>query len=286
MRTKGPNYVASKIADAPKGSVIVVNAADEADMDVVILGILQGWFLYFHLLHDITTVTDTCMSTATQKGTRVLYRTGAAFVSARLGISPIPPITAQQLSTSFTADRGGLIIAGSYVPKTTAQLAILRERSGSDLAVVELDVEKLLRHESNQNEEDILATALEKAESEVSNGQDVLLMTSRKLITGANERESLDIGTIVARSLVLFLQRFSVRPRYVIAKGGITSSDMATKGLNIKKALIAGQASSGVPLWRCDEESCKWKGLPYVVFPGNVGSESALYELVRDWKRA
>lgn len=31
-----------KLLDAPKGTVIVVNAADEADMDVVILGALRG----------------------------------------------------------------------------------------------------------------------------------------------------------------------------------------------------------------------------------------------------
>jgi len=180
---------------------------------------------------------------------------------------------------SFTANRGGLIIAGSYVPKTTSQLKILREQSGTHLTTIELDVEQLL------SGSDVLDAALQTAEAEISRGQDVLVMTSRKLVTGSNERESLDIGSVVARTLVDFLTRLSVRPRYVIAKGGITSSDMATKGLNMKKALIAGQASKGVPLWRCDEETCKWPGLPYVVFPGNVGSEEALFELVRDWRK-
>jgi len=165
------------------------------------------------------------------------------------------------------------------VPKTTAQLKILTERSGSSLTTIELEVEKLLKGD------DVVAAALKTAEAEISKGQDVLIMTSRKLVTGADERASLDIGSTVARALVDFLQRLTTRPRYIIAKGGITSADMAKKGLNIEKALIVGQALPGVPLWRSDEETSRWRGLPYVVFPGNVGGEDALFELVRDWRR-
>lgn len=59
---------------------------------------------------------------------------------------------------------------------------------------------------------------------------------------------------------------------------------MATKGLKMKRGLIVGQAAPGVPLWRCDEPSSKWAGLPYVVFPGNVGSEQTLYDVVERWR--
>lgn len=52
----------------------------------------------------------------------------------------------------------------------------------------------------------------------------------------------------------------------------------------MRRADIVGQASSGVPLWRCDEKTSKYPGLPYVVFPGNVGSVDALYELVKSWR--
>lgn len=65
-------------------------------------------------------------------------------------------------------------------------------------------------------------------------------MTSRDLIVGADEAASLDIGAIVARALVDFLTSLSVKPRYVIAKGGITSSDMATKALRFRRALVVG----------------------------------------------
>lgn len=258
VRSGGPDRIGDILLNAEKGSVIIVNSVSEEDMDVIILGILK----------------------ASAKGKKFLFRSGAALVSARLGISPIPPISAEQLQ--LDSSRGGLIIAGSYVPKTTAQLKALREKSGDNLTTVELDVAKLL--ESLEASENELQHALAIAESELQKPQDVLIMTSRKLIVGADEAQSLDIGSIVAAALVSFLTRLRTKPRYLIAKGGITSSDMATKGLNMKRAMIVGQAAAGVPLWRCDEHTCKHPGLPYVVFPGNVGAEETLFEVVDRWR--
>lgn len=62
------------------------------------------------------------------------------------------------------------------------------------------------------------------AEGQLGKGRDVLVMTSRKLVTGGNERESLDIGSVVAGALVEFLRRLTVRPRYIIAKVWLTVS--------------------------------------------------------------
>ncbi|KAH8649077.1 hypothetical protein BX600DRAFT_404165 [Xylariales sp. PMI_506] len=255
----GADAVLAQLRSLPRGSVVVVNAAAEEDVDVVVLALLK--------------------SAAAGEGRRYLFRTGAAFVSARLGIAPIPPISASQLGLS--AGAGGLVIAGSYVPKTTAQLEVLRERSGDALTAVVIDVRELLASEASARAE--MERAREVAEQEIARGQDVLVMTSRELITGADEAHSLDIGATVARSLVSFLVELKTKPRYVIAKGGITSSDMATKGLRMKRAMIVGQAAPGVPLWRCDEPSSKWPGLPYVVFPGNVGSNDTLYDVVKGW---
>ena len=59
---------------------------------------------------------------------------------------------------------------------------------------------------------------------------------------------------------------------------------MATKVLRMRRALVVGQAAKGVPLWCCDEITSKFTGIPYVVFPGNVGSEDTLYEVFERWK--
>lgn len=51
----------------------------------------------------------------------------------------------------------------------------------------------------------------------------------------------------------------------------------------MKRATIVGQAAPGVPLWRCDELTSRHRGVPFVVFPGNVGGEGTLSELVEGW---
>ena len=70
-----------------------------------------------------------------------------------------------------------------------------------------------------------------------------------------------------------------VRPSFIIAKGGITSSDIGTKGLEVKRATVAGQIRPGIPVWTTGRES-KFPGIGYVIFPGNVGTKTDLREVV------
>ena len=65
------------------------------------------------------------------------------------------------------------------------------------------------------------------------------------------------------------------------AKGGITSSDVGTKALRVKKARVMGQVKKGIPVWMTGEES-KFPGMPYIIFPGNVGEVSTLKEIVEE----
>ncbi|HPJ01993.1 MAG TPA: nucleotide-binding domain containing protein, partial [Candidatus Limiplasma sp.] len=52
-----------------------------------------------------------------------------------------------------------------------------------------------------------------------------------------------------------------------------------TQGLQVRKALVMGQILKGVPVWLTGPES-RFPGMPYVIFPGNVGDENALLEAV------
>ncbi|KAL4799107.1 hypothetical protein BDV19DRAFT_356008 [Aspergillus venezuelensis] len=261
IRVGGPEGVRDRLLSfgIGNGGVVIVNAAAESDMHVFVAGLLL----------------------AEAQGARYIYRTGAAFVSTRLGISPIPPITAHDLGLPQPRETGGLILAGSYVPKTTAQLKVLTETRADKLDVIEMRVEDLIA--SPESAREVIKDVIKEAEENLSKGRDTLVMTSRALITGGDELSSLAIGSKVAEALVRVLVGIEVRPRYIIAKGGITSSDAATKGLRMKRALIVGQAAAGVPLWRCDEPTSRHRGVPFVVFPGNVGGESTLCDLVAAW---
>ena len=48
---------------------------------------------------------------------------------------------------------------------------------------------------------------------------------------------------------------FWVKPAFIVAKGGITSSDIGVKGLKISRGWVLGQIRPGIPVWEADENS-------------------------------
>jgi len=68
--------------------------------------------------------------------------------------------------------------------------------------------------------------------------------------------------------------RLTASPAFVVAKGGITSSDVGVKALRVKCAKVLG-----LPVWQTGAESL-FPGTPYIIFPGNVGEVSTLREAV------
>jgi len=248
LRQGGPKIVGGRLLELAFGSVCVVNAACPRDLEVFVQGLLL----------------------AEAEGRRFLFRTAASFVSARLGLAPCslwqPPAT--------HGTTGGLTVVGSYVPKTTIQLEALL--ANSKLERMEISVAAILQAELRAAELSRIAAQTNRA---LAAGRDVVVFTSRTLIEGGDAATSLDIGGKVSAALVEMLQRIETSPRYLIAKGGITASDLATRGLGVKRALVLGQILPGVPVWELGAETI-FPGLPYVVFPGNVGGSEALREVV------
>jgi len=257
LRSGGPLAVAEKLRTLPRGSVCIVNAAAPRDIDVFAAATLA----------------------AESAGSRFLYRTAAGFVAARIGQSPQHALLAP---TAFSLPKahGGLTIVGSYVPKTTAQLSALL--ANSPVTPIELNVAALLDETRRQPTITAALTALNAA---LAAGRDTVVYTSRQLISSTDAAASLAIGRRVSDALIHLVQNLAVTPRYLIAKGGITSSDTATLGLGVRRALVLGQALPGVPVWRLGPEA-KFPGLGYVVFPGNVGSDTALADLVARLSRS
>ncbi|XP_052722736.1 uncharacterized protein LOC108345567 isoform X2 [Vigna angularis] len=258
LRKGGPNAVCQHLCSLQKGTICIVNAASERDMTVFALGMIKA---------ELT-------------GKRFLCRTAASFVSALMGIISKPPILPSDLGIA-NEKNGGLIVVGSYVPKTTKQVEELKLQCGQFLKSIEVSVEKLAMSPIEAREEEISRTA-ELADVYLKAHKDTLIMTSRNLITGRTAAESLDINYKVSSALVEIVKRVTTKPRYIIAKGGITSSDLATKALGARCAKIVGQALAGIPLWLLGPES-RHPGIPYIVFPGNVGNSTALAEVVKSW---
>ena len=247
LRVRGPEFVARTLL-ASAHPAIIVNAAHYRDLEVFTLGLLD----------------------AEAAGKRYVYRTAASFVVTRAGLQKRDLLKAGDFDLS--AETGGLVVVGSHVPLTTKQLEYLlarREVHRGGVRGLELEVKRLL------GGEDHAAHVAAEASRLVSQGETVVVYTSRELVEKEQVSQTMQLGQRVSAGLIEVVRALEVRPKFIIAKGGITSSDIATKGLGVKKALVRGQLLPGVPVWSLGAES-RFPGLDYVVFPGNVGAEDAL----------
>ncbi|WP_324643908.1 four-carbon acid sugar kinase family protein [Pseudarthrobacter sp. LT1] len=216
---------------------------------------------------------------AERRGKKLLYRVGPPFVRGRIGQDIRAALTSEEAYAGNTpSEAGGLIVVGSHVGVTTRQLNVLTAEHSS-ARIIEIDVEKLLGAETDAKAH--LDQTVE-AVVEALHGGDVIVHTSRLLIKTDDPAESLRIARTVSAAVVDVVNRTlkTFPPRFVIAKGGITSSDVAAHGLEIRHAIVRGPMLPGiVSLWEPVDGPAK--GIPYIVFAGNVGDDDSLAQVTR-----
>jgi uncharacterized protein YgbK (DUF1537 family) len=248
------------LQDVTDGVPVVVNAATYGDLAVFVLGLLQAEAL----------------------GKRFLYRTAASFVRVRAGLAPRPLLSAGSVLSAPPAEAAahGLVVVGSYVPASSAQLENLLDATELSLEPIELDVRSVVA-----GWPPVLAPKIDAA---LEGGKLPVLFTSRELVRAedaADAEQNLAIGRQVTHALLATLADVRTRPRFVVAKGGITSHEVARRGLGARRATAVGQILPGVPVWRLEHSpgntQMRFPGVPYIVFPGNVGGPDALLQVVR-----
>lgn len=255
IRRGGPQRVAEILAGVSGGGFVVVNAVDYADLDVVVLGLLEPRLA----------------------GKAFLYRTGPSFPQALAGLDPRPPLTAADIwpdgrRRSVETGGHGLVVVGSHVGLTSRQVAVARDRGG--IVEVELDVPAV----ADPTRRDAHVAEVTARVVEALARSDVLLFTSRTLLRDADPAASLDIARQVSTAVIDVVRGALVaEPAWVVAKGGITSHDVAVRGLGIRRATVLGQLLPGlVSVFEPVEARPEVVGVPYVVFAGNVGDENTL----------
>ena len=257
IRQGGPEAVATKLQTVAGGMPVVINAAGYGDLAVVVLGLLR----------------------AEAAGKRFLYRTAAGFVRLRGAVTTKSLLDAHEiLGDTQGVKAGGLVIVGSYVPDSSKQLENLLNLP--NVTGIELPVRRVIRSTTESNA--VSHEMGQQLETAVRAGRVGVLFTSRELVSSANQAENLEIGKKVSNALIAALHEVTSRPRFIIAKGGITSHDVAQKGLGAARAWVLGQLFPGVPVWRLESgPQSRFEGVPYVVFPGNVGGPESLMQAVK-----
>jgi uncharacterized protein YgbK (DUF1537 family) len=238
--------VSQALAASPPGGVTVINATEERDIELAALGTLR----------------------AELDGIEVIARTAASYARARLG-QPMHPIL-----DPFPALRlPGLVVVGSHVSTSTAQLERLLDDPPFPIEPIELDVDRLVSASATSHS--AIATLSQRLDAAVRRDITPVVFTTRQLRRGASREADLEIAAAVSSALVEIVRAVRARPAWIVAKGGITSTDLAVRALDVQSATVIGQLAPGVSLWRCGPTS-RFPGLPYIVFPGNVGGANTL----------
>ena len=211
---------------------------------------------------------------AMARGKVFMFRTAAAFVKVFANIKLQAFLTREQM-VKDNSSNGGVIVVGSHTAKTTEQLEHLKELK--DIEFIELDA-NLVKDDAAFKADFDRCLALE--EKYISEGKTVCCYTTRELITAdtGNKEDELKLSVKISDAVQNLVGQLKVRPAFVVAKGGITSSDVGVKALHVMRANVLGQIGPGIPVWQTGDRS-KWPGIPYVIFPGNVGEANSLKEV-------
>lgn len=239
-----------KIKDFNK---IIVNAIDYEDIKVFCVALYR----------------------AMADGKVFMLRTAAAIVKIMGGVKDKPLLTKEEMVADDNPN-GGIIVVGSHTNKTSKQVEELKKLANVEF--IELDV-SLVKDKDKFKKE--VEACIKKEEELIRAGKSVCCYTSRTLVTAdtGDKEDELKLSLEISDAVQSLVGKLNTRPRFIIAKGGITSSEVGTKALAVRRANVLGQIKPGIPVWQTGEES-KFPGLAYVIFPGNVGEDTTLREAV------
>ncbi|MEK5332234.1 four-carbon acid sugar kinase family protein [Lysinibacillus sp. FSL W8-0992] len=253
LRSQNIEAIKAQLMEAENFKKVVVNAAVYSDVEVFVIALLQ----------------------VMKAGKTFIFRSAASLTKVLGGISDKPFLSRVELITEETSN-GGLIVVGSHVQKTTDQLCALLD-SGL-VTGVEFNVH--LVHDDEKFQQEINRVRI-TCEELITSGKSVVYYTRReRLDLGVNQGESeLQLSVKISQAVTSIVTDLKVRPKYIVAKGGITSSSVGTVGLSVKRAEVVGQIKPGVPVWKTGEES-KFPRSSFIIFPGNVGTTNTLKEII------
>ena len=253
---RAPDYdaILQKLMTVKRFGKVIVNAAEDRDVDVFTAALLE----------------------AVKQGKEFLIRSAAGLVRVLGNVDHRPLLKRKELRGTDT-DVGGLVVVGSHVKKTTEQLKCLLD-AGLELCLICFDAETAFTPNGLEAERDRVFLETERA---LRSGKTAVVYTSRWVLRTQEDdaQGNLNLSVRISEALTSVVGELTVRPAFLIAKGGITSSDVGIRALAVHRAWVMGQVAPGVPVWRTGEES-KFPGLSYVIFPGNVGGVTTLRDIV------
>jgi uncharacterized protein YgbK (DUF1537 family) len=236
--------VGTAVRSAPPGSVVVPDVQSNDEIAAIAAQV------------PADTADDVLVRCASPLAAELI---GAA--STGLLLAPLPRSAASR----------ALVVCGSHTAASSEQLAELARVAGAPIV--------LSTAAAASGDPDVVAEAVGRvaaqARARLADHPVATVTTER---TVHREHRGLVAGTRIMAALCSAVAALRDDVDVVIAKGGITSAEVARVGLSVSSARVLGQLQVGVSLWRV--------GIPdgaardYVVVPGNIGGPSMLVDVL------
>jgi uncharacterized protein YgbK (DUF1537 family) len=159
-----------------------------------------------------------------------------------------------------------LVVCGSHTAAATAQLDAL------PFPRLVLPTDALF----GSGRADAVRTIVAGARARLADAGVAVVTTER---VRRAEHGRLTDGATVMAGLIDVVRSLGPEVGAVVAKGGITSAEVATHGLDGTVAMVRGQIETGIPLWTVN-------AVPVAVVPGNIGDPGTLARVVNYFRPA
>ena len=233
--------LASALLAAPAGAVVVPDALTDDDIRLIAAAVDEA-----------------------AAARRIVVRSASPLAAhlagvASTGLLPVP----------VSREEGRvLLVCGSHTAGATAQLSAVAAEYGEPVVV---DTSSALADPAAAGRR-----AAAAVRERVASGAPLAFVTTERERSAAHN--TLQHGERVMSALTTAVREILDDVSVVVAKGGITSADVARVGIGAERARVLGQILPGVSLWSVRAHD--GRELLYAVVPGNVGGPSTLVDVL------
>ena len=238
---EGASALAENFAAVAPGSVIVPDAQENSDIEII----------------------SDAIKILRLSSAPLIVRSAAPLAASLAGVRSTGLLSAPLKTGKFAT----LLVAGSHTEGATKQLAQIASRWGEPELI---------------NTAQAMVDPNKAAETAITEGREKLQERSFAIVTSERTRleshNTLEHGENVMQAIIAAVQGLVAYSDVVVAKGGITSAEVARAGIGATKGWVLGQILPGISVWTLNDRT--GRELMYVVVPGNVGDPETLMKVL------
>ncbi len=237
----GAESLSQKFAAVSPGNVIVPDAENDADIEII----------------------SDAVKILRASAAPLVVRSAAPLAASLAGVRSKALLKAPLKTGTFAT----LLVAGSHTEGATKQLAQISARWG--------DPELVSTDAAMRSPKSAAEMVIEGARVKIAERNFAIVASERVRLA---EHNTLEHGGKVMEAIIFSVQGLCAYVDVVVAKGGITSAEVARAGIGANEGWVLGQILPGISIWRVQDRN--GRELLYVVVPGNVGDPDTLMKVL------